>query len=188
MSHEKLNGDFELFRNHCIEIRHQYNVYVNLFNEDSEPVLSKVAATFFTEIASIMHRDWKLQVCKIMDAAEMYGKVNITIDLINKQLADEGLMDSEVNSLSLALKAFGAKVKPARNKRIAHYDRLSQINGSDLGGTTESELEGFLNNLQEYCDKVGRLVGIGPLDFSGGGCAGDELDLLKCLRAYCKNA
>ena len=78
--------------------------------------------------------------------------------------------------------------KPARNKRIAHYDRPSQINGSDLGGTTEAELESFLINLQEYCDKIGRLVGLGPLDFSGGGCAGDELDLLKCLREYCKNA
>lgn len=188
MPHEKLTDDFELFRDHCIEIRHQYNVYVNLFNKDSKPVLSKVASTFFTEIAGIMHRDWKLQVCKIMDAAEMYGKENITIDLINRQLSEEELIDSEVHSLSSALKSFGAKVKPARNKRIAHYDRLSQINGSDLGGTTVAELEGFLINMQEYCDKVGCLVGLGPLDFSGGGCAGDELDLLKCLRVYCKNA
>jgi hypothetical protein len=188
MSHEKLKGDFELFRSHCIEVRHHYNVYVNLFNKESEPVLSKVAATFFTEIAGIMHRDWKLQVCKIMDAAEMHGKENITIDLINKQLSDEGLIDSEVHSLSSALKSFGAKVKPARNKRIAHYDRLSQISGSDVGGTTEAELEEFLVKIQEYCDKVGWLVGIGPLDFSGGGCPGDELDLLKCLREYCSNA
>jgi hypothetical protein len=188
MSHEKLEGDFKLFRDHCVEIRHLYNMYVNLFNKESEPTLSKVAATFFNEIAAIIHRDWKLQVCKIMDSAEMHGKENITIDLIDRQLTEQSLIDIEAQKLSLSLKAFGAKVKPARNKRIAHYDRTSQINGSDLGGTSESELNDFLANQQNYCDKVGYLVGLGPLDFSGGGCAGDELDLLKCLRAYCKNA
>ncbi|NVJ47793.1 MAG: hypothetical protein HWE07_11725 [Cytophagia bacterium] len=178
---EKLKKDFEALRNHCSKILQEYNLYTNLFCEQNKDILSKVAATFFTDIAEIIHRDWKLQVCKIMDRYEMHGKENITIDLINKQLNDAGLTTNEIEQISEQLKEYGKKIKPARNKRIAHFDRAAQLSGQPLGGTSETELIEFLNNMQCYCDLVGNSIGIGPLGLSCSGCVGDELDLVKYL-------
>ena len=182
MDLSKLQQDFSIFRDHCIELRQSYNTYTDLFNKDNESLLTNVAPTFFSEIAAIMQRDWILQACKIMDKAEMHGKENITIDLINKQLANQSLSSSEIDKISNELIKYGNKLKPARNKRLAHYDRESQINSVVLGETTEKELNEFLINIQAYCDGVGNAIGIGPLDFTGSGCEGDVLDFLKYLR------
>jgi hypothetical protein len=71
---------------------------------------------------------------------------------------------------------------------LAHFDRAHQISGVVLGQTTEKELEDFLDNLQLYCDEVGRAAGIGPLDFSSSACNGDVSDLLRILRKHCESA
>ena len=182
MASTKLIQDFEHLRDYCIVIRQNYNTYIQLFNEENRDILSKVAATFFTDIATIMQRDWVLQVCKIMDKAVIYGQENLTIDLINKQLRDQSLSNSVIDRISDEILIYYSKLKPVRNKRLAHNDRNSQVNSIVLGETTESELNVFLVNIQKYCDEVGSAIGIGPLDFSCSGCKGDVLDLLKHLR------
>ncbi len=182
MASTKLKQDFEHLRDYCIVIRQNYNTYIQLFDEENRDILSKVAATFFTDIATIMQRDWILQVCKIMDKAVMYGQENLTIDLINKQLRDQSLSNSVIDRISDEILIYYSKLKPARNKRLAHNDRNSQVNSIVLGETTESELNEFLVNIQKYCDEVGSAIGTGPLDFSCSGCKGDVLDLLKYLR------
>lgn len=183
---DKLIQDFEFFREHCIQIRKEYNIYSNLFCEENRDVLSKVAATFFTDIAEIIHRDWKLQVCKIMDKASINGRENITLDLINKQLDDTSKNTQEIRDTYTHLKRFGKKLAAARNKHLAHFDRKFQIKGQPLGGTSEKDLSNFLNDMQRYCDQVGKAIDLGTLDFSCSACAGDELDLLKNLKAAVK--
>ncbi|HEC60060.1 hypothetical protein LCGC14_0584850 [marine sediment metagenome] len=90
MTKSKLISDFKLLRDHCIDLRQNYNTYTQLYNEENRALLSKVAATFFSDIAEIMHRDWILQACKLMDSAstKRNGNVleNITIRLIDEQL------------------------------------------------------------------------------------------------------
>jgi hypothetical protein len=191
MSMEKLKEDFSLLREHCIAIRRDYNTYTRLFNEENRDLLSKVAARFFTNVAEIMQRDWMLQVCKIMDPASAKYKnqifENITLRLIDEQLASNGLSNQSIDDLSAKLKSYGEKIKPARHKRLAHYDRDHQINDITLGETTEADLYEFLLNIQRYCDEAGIAIGVGPLEFSGSGCQGDVLDFLKFLRGNEQN-
>ncbi|GAB1266212.1 AbiU2 domain-containing protein [Aurantivibrio infirmus] len=186
MIKSKLIGDFELLRDHCIKLRRNYNTYVQLYNEENRALLGEVAATFFSDVAEIMHRDWILQACKLMDPAstKRQGAVleNITVKLIDEQLEVCGSSNHKIRDLSRDLLEYGEKIKPARNKRIAHYDREHEVSNITLGITTEEELFGFLLNIQEYCDQVGIALGIGPLDFSSSGCKGDVLDLLTYLR------
>jgi hypothetical protein len=186
MSMEKLKEDFSLLREHCIAIRRDYNTYTRLFNEENRDLLNRVAARFFTDVAEIMQRDWMLQVCKIMDPASTKYKnktsENITLSLIDEQLVSNGLSNQSIDDLSAKMKLYGEKIKPARHKRLAHYDRDHQINGITLGETTDEELHEFLLNMQRYCDEAGIAVGVGPLEFSGSGCQGDVLDFLKFLR------
>ncbi|MFD2205783.1 hypothetical protein [Kiloniella antarctica] len=183
---KKLHIDFKALRDHCIEIRKEYNLYCNLFCEENRDILTKVAAAFFFDIAAIIHRDWKLQVCKIMDREEMNGKENITIDLINSRLQDNNLLNTEIEDTTAKLKCFGTKISTARNKRLAHFDRKAHFNGQPLGGTSERELLEFLSELQNYCNQVGELIGLGPLDFSCCAIQGDEQDLLKQLKLVVK--
>ncbi len=188
MGKMKLQKDFEMFREHCITIRRDCNTYNALFFSGSDELLIKAASTFFNDIAKIMQRDWILQVCKLMDPAvtKRNGTVleNISIKLINSQLGNEGLMYQEISSISDALLAYGKKIVPARHKRLAHFDRAHQINKTVLGATTEKELEAFLENIQKYCDTVGRAIDLGPLDFTSSSCPGDIHDLLRILRDY----
>lgn len=186
MNRVKLEKDFELIRDHCIEIRCQYNTYTDLYCEENREILSRTAPTFFSDVAEIMHRDWILQVCKIMDLASTrrQGQVleNLTIKLVNEQLIEHGLMTPDIENVSDRIRAYGDKLTPARNKRIAHYDREHQINAEVLGETTAQELIQFLQDIQEYCDSVGIAMGVGPLDFTSSSCPGDALDLIKVLK------
>lgn len=192
MSKSKLQNDFEMFRDHCIIIRRDYNTYNELFFSGSDEILAKTAASFFSDISEIMHRDWILQVCKLMDPATTKRKggnlENLTIKLIDSQLENERLMAPEIKNLSRAVLNYGKKLTLARHKRLAHFDRAHQISGVVLGATTEKELEDFLDNLQLYCDEVGRAIDSGPLDFSSSASHGDVSDLLRILREYCGNA
>lgn len=192
MGKEKLQKDFEMLREHCIIIRRNFNTYNSLFFSGSDHLLIKAASTFFNDLAEIMHRDWILQACKLMDPASTKRKgqifENISIKLINSQLADEGLMCQEISSLSDSILAYGDKILPARHKRLAHFDRDHRICGVVLGETTEQELEVFLENIQKYCDAVGRTISLGPLDFSSISGPGDVDDLLSVLRDYYKGA
>jgi len=127
-----------------------------------------------------------LQVCKIMDpgTSKIKGKQreNISINLINKQLKKHGLFTKEIEGISEQILSYGKLLKPARNTIIAHNDRETRINKELLGQTSEDELNHFLKNIQNYCDSVGRAIGVGPLDFTCTSGAGDVFDLLSVLK------
>ncbi|MCG2722020.1 MAG: hypothetical protein L6290_08410 [Thermodesulfovibrionales bacterium] len=192
MGKMKLQNDFVMLRDHCIIIRRNFNTYNALFFSGYDELLIKVASTFFKDIAEIMQRDWILQVCKLMDPAvtKREGKYleNISIKLINSQLKKEGLMCQEISCISESLLTYGKKIIPARHKRLAHFDREHQISGDVLGALTEKELDVFLENIQKYCDAVGRAIGLGPLDFSSSSRPGDVHGLLSVLQNYYQDA
>lgn len=185
---QKLIGDFYMFRDHCIIIRRDYNTYNDLFFSGVDELLIKTAPVFFNDIAEIMSRDWLLQVCKIMDPSTKKMKgieyETISIELLNTQLRKENLLTDQIKKLSSQILAYGDLIKPARNKRIAHFDRNSAVSEIVLGDHDEELLSDFLAHLQQYCDEVGRAIGVGPLDFSASGCKGDVRDLIMILRQY----
>lgn len=188
MTEKKLKNDFKIFRDHCIAIRRDYNTYNTLFFSGYGDILLKIAHSFFNDLAEILHRDWILQVCKLFDPAQTIRKKetleNISIKLINLELINDNLMSEEISSLSNTLLEYGTKITPARNKQLAHFDRIHQVNGIILGSTTDEELRAFLVNLQSYCDAVGVKIGLGPLDFASSNCSGDVLDLLTVLENH----
>lgn len=185
MSISKLKEDFENIKQHCINIVHAHYTYRKLFHSGNTNLLSKVAAHFFSTLADIMHKDLLLQSSKLMDPATTkiasQQVENLTIKLINEQLLKEDLMTQKIECISKKILDYGEKIKPARSKRIAHFDREYQINNDILGGRTEEEVDQFLENLQYYCDEVGLALGLGQLDFGPGTCKGDVVDFLKYI-------
>jgi len=192
MASQKLIDDFCIFRDHCRIVRRKYNTYNHLFFSGVDELLNKTAPVFFTEIAEIMLRDWLLQVCKIMDPPTKKVKgityETLSIELLKTRLSEENLLTDQIKKLSSKILAYGDLIKPARNKIIAHFDRDSAVSGIVLGDHDEKLLSDFLANLQQYCDEVGRAIGVNPLDFSASRCKGDVLDLIRVLRKYFKDA
>ena len=188
MTNNKLKNDFKIFREQCVAISRDYNTYNSLFFSGYDEILLKIAHSFFNDLAEILQRDWIMQVCKLFDPAQTIRKKetfeNISIKLINLELTNDNLMSEEISNLSDSILEYGAKITPARNKRLAHFDRSHQVNGIILGATTEKELGNFLDNLQRNCDAVGLKIGLGPLDFASSSCSGDVLDLLKFLENH----
>ena len=185
---EALRDEFEKLRDHCVIIRRDYNTYNHLFFSGSDELLIKAAGQFFNDIAEILNRDWILQVCKLMDppVAIVKGgeRETISIALINLRLEEAGILNAEIKELSKEILAYGQKLIPARNKRIAHLDKEYAFSEEVLGGTSEQELADFLTNMQRYCDEVGRATDAGPSDFSCSSCAGDVLDLIKIIKTH----
>ncbi|EHK6028310.1 hypothetical protein M5236_004984 [Vibrio parahaemolyticus] len=185
MKLSKIQEDFDILREHCIQIRRNFNTYEELYFSGHDQILRDIAGWFFHDLSEILTRDWILQVCKLMDPAStnIRGKCfeNITILLIDQQLRDIGLFDAEISKVSQSIRSYGEKLKPARHKCLAHLDREHCINGITLGETTEQELFDFLENIQMYCDLVGEAIGSGPVNFRSTSGAGDVGDLLKVL-------
>lgn len=183
----KLIDDFEQLRECLIIIRRDYNTYNALYCEENRALLTAIAPTFFTDIGEILQRDWILQVGKLMDSAtiKVHGacRENLTIHLVIQQLKDESLLTAEIHDKAKAILGYGEIIKPARDRILAHRDRISHFEGIAMGQTTDERLYEFIENIQHFTDLVGNQIGIGPLDFSSSGCKGDVYDLLCCLQS-----
>lgn len=183
---QKLIDDFEQLRECLINVRRDYNTYNALYCDENRALLTAIAPTFFTDVARILQRDWILQVVKLMDpvVTTVRGKdrENLTVQLINHQLEGQSLLNDEIRNCAKAILEYGKLLKPARHRVLAHRDRECHFEGVVMGATTDEQLKGFVQNIQNYSDLVGIQIGVGPLDFSSSGCKGDVYDLLKFLR------
>lgn len=183
---QKLIDDFEQLRECLINVRRDYNTYNALYCDENRPLLTAIAPTFFTDVAEILERDWILQVVKLMDPAittvRRKDRENLTFQLINQQLEDESLLTDEIQNRAKAIRGYGKLLKPARHRTLAHRDRECHFEGIAMGGTTNTQLKEFVQNIQDYSDLVGIQIGVGPLDFSSSGCKGDVYSLLQYLR------
>ncbi|GFO76218.1 hypothetical protein BPLS_P3865 [Bathymodiolus platifrons methanotrophic gill symbiont] len=186
-----LKEDFTYFRDHCIDIRRDFNTYHNLFHPDNFDLLEKISGTFFREINSILIRHWIIGVCNLVDreSTKVKGETceNISINLINAQIKKQFDGDKwrkqidSITTLTTNITDYGKNLSPARNKFIAHSDKNTYKKGLVLGKTSEKDPDNFIENIQEYCDLVGNLIGVGALDFRCSSCQGDVLDFVCFL-------
>lgn len=175
---------FLAFREECIWLRNCYNTYCHLFegSEESSNALRKAAAQFFTDLNRILIEYIVLQVCKITDPAESFGHPNLTVAQLDARLQQTGLMTSQILRHSQGIVSYRAIVNDMRNKLVSHLDLATVLGGKTLGAHAAGRVHEFFEDIQQYCDEVGRATGIGPLDFRTQAGAGDVVDLIMRLR------
>jgi hypothetical protein len=175
---------FEAFRNECIWLRNCYNTYATLYEsgERTEAALRTAAAHFFNDLNMILIDYVLLQVCRITDPAQTRGRDNLTVEQVNSRLQIAGLLTDAIARRSKGLIAYRELVKDARNKLVSHADLESVIRDLPLGAHAQERVDAFFEDMQEYCDEVGRAIGAGPLDFRTQPGRGDVLDLIRVLR------
>lgn len=178
------NRDFLEFREQCIWLRCCYNTYVKLFESgpETEQLLKNVAAIFFHDLNNILIDNIWLQICKLTDPAMSMGRKNLTVKHINNLLESSNLMNDEIITFSENIMKCRSLIKEGRNRLISHLDRESVLNDKPIGEHKKEDDILFFDSLQGYCDSVGIVIGVGPLDFSGTPGPGDVVDLLKKLK------
>jgi AbiU2 len=145
--------DVEAFCNFCVFLRSIFRHSQILFEEGGNlrrELLQSVAPTFFNDINHLLIEHLILQICKITDPEESFGRKNLTVKfLINN--ADFSTAPSELDTLKQladSMHTFRAKIVPARNKLIGHLDRHSVLEA--LGGAEKSEWNQFWHDLQDF--------------------------------------
>jgi hypothetical protein len=175
---------FNAFREQCIWLRNCYNIYRLLYEggERTDAALRASAILFFRDLNVILIDYVLLQVCRITDPPQSKGRPNLTVAQIDSRLRAAGQMTDVIARRSDGLIRYRSIVNDARNKLVSHADLKSILSGPTVGAHTKEEVDRFFEDLQEYCDEVGRAMGAGPLDFRTQSGPGDVLDLIRVLR------
>lgn len=186
MTNDELQRTFLALREECIWLVCCHNTYAGLYESGPETraILATSARIFFGDLSRILAEYYILQVCKITDPPKTGDKTNLTTAHMDALLCDASLMTTEIKHCSDAILCYRALLATARNRLISHLDRDAVFKGKPTGAHTKEEMDAFLENLQLYCDAVGRAVGIGPLDFRINPGSGDAMDLIGILKAY----
>lgn len=180
---ETICQEFVQFREECIWLRDCYNTFTTLFDDEgTRNLLEKSAQIFFGDLNRILREYIYLQVCKITDPAKSLERENLTVEAMNKALKAAKLITPEIKQHAGVMMHYRDFIKEPRNRLISHLDKETIVNGAAIGEHDADEVTAFFDAMQEYCDEVGRAVGVGPLDFRSSPGKGDTIDLLRVLR------
>lgn len=184
MPKQELQQAFTSFREECIWLRNCYNTYKSLFEcgERTEKILREAAELFFDDLNCILIEYIFLQICKITDPAETSGRANLTVKYLNNALEDVHLFSEEIRECSEGVLRYREYIVGARNRLVSHLDLQAVLRREPIGEHAPHEVTAFFDNLQKYCDAVGRAVGSGPLDFRCAPGKGDVEDLINVLQ------
>ena len=187
----ELERVFTGLRRECIWLRNCWNIYRALYEGDerTDASLTAVAGHLFVDLNRILIEYVWLQACKVTDPASSAGQRNLTFKQMNQQLAATGLMRTEIRQLSGSIERYREEVlKGPRDKRVSHLDLDATLGEEDMGAHDAERAVAFFEDVQGYCDEVGRAVGVGPLDFRSQAGSGDVLDLIRVLRQLAENS
>lgn len=177
--------EFETFREQCIWIRSCYNTFQDLYDSGYETteLLRDAAGWFFHDLNIVLQEYCLLQIGKLTDQANIGGRDNLTVSYIDNLLEANNLMTDDIAVYSCHINRLGKKLKPVRNRMLAHNDRKTLLANEPMPTFETSEgAEKFFLYLQKYTDEVGRVIGVGPLDYSASNGAGDVQELIMKLR------
>ena len=108
----------------------------------------------FRDINRIMIRDLISRCSVLMDPPKSMGYENLSIEYINFQLDNLGLLNGEAKRLARSLLAYGRIIRRADNKLIGHLDLQSARRNRSLGKHKTEKLDNFLLPLQNLTQRV----------------------------------
>jgi len=137
-----------------------------LFDNNDRTKTTIGRAEYFTARLSVITQEYSLlQICKLHDPAIQRDSVNITIDLIVR-FGDWGPDVERINEHVLRLTGLFDKLKPARNKVLAHNDLEAIMESAALGGFPEDLDDEYFSALQELVNAVSEKWLDGPYPFN----------------------
>lgn len=152
-----------------------------LFDENNrkEKTIEK-AADFTRRLWRITQEYFLLQICKLHDPAVQGNSKNVTINYIEKY-GDWGSDIKTIQDIVSRLNILFEKIKPARDKIIAHNDHKTLMEKATLGEFPEGDDKEYFLALQELANEVSKkwLGGLYPFDDLAGADVDEFLDILE---------
>ncbi len=180
---EKLRKDFENFHAECMNLKNLVNTFDQLFGKDDDPFpLAGVADYFFCDLSHWLMQAYLIKVGRLTDSAGKGAKKNLTVKYLVSELQAKNLLTDEIKAHSDGMERYRIIVGPSRNKKVAHYDLEESRTPVWIARYPEDQLQGFLNDLQGFNDKVGIALGLDLFDFPSARHAGDVVDFVAALR------
>jgi hypothetical protein len=163
--------DVEKFFNICDDVHMCYMHYRALFElDDHRAVFAMTVPIFLRDISRVLVKNLILEVCKLGDPVCQRGNKNLSIDfLVN--YSDFSTAPAEFDLIkhrAKKLKDFIAKLKPARNKLLSHWDRQTVSSDKVLGAADTDEWERFWLDLKAFVAMLCEQYLGGSIPFGGG--------------------
>ncbi len=130
--------EMEHFFAHCAFIRSVFVFSARVWRDSSErdqKIMDERSPTFARDIGDALAEYVILSACRVTDpAVDPRGNENLTVETIVKTAAEGTETRKALEALAIQLDAFGAKLRPVRNKLLAHADRVTIERDQPLGG------------------------------------------------------
>ncbi len=163
MQEGEIKRAFEILRDQALILFKYIDTFKVLYHDpDTVQLLKETAEDFFGgQLNNALLKFIILDIYKIVGPAKTAGKKNLSTQQITKLVCQNQNSDAckEILTLNQKLVEFGKKQEDVRNRIIAHLDWDTHLNDGILGGFEEEELDKFQDNLEEYFNKVGSLIG-----------------------------
>jgi HEPN superfamily AbiU2-like protein len=148
-------SDVEAFCGFCVSLRSIFRHFQILFEEGADlrrALLQDIAPTFFCDLNRVLIKHLALQICKITDREESFGRKNLTVQFCinNSDFSSAQGELEKLGRLGKSMHDFRSKIVAARNRLVSHLDRSSVLDGKALGGAEKSEWSQFWLDLQDF--------------------------------------
>ena len=180
-------ADVNVLVNICADMRATYMHYRELFEPDNshDAIFRNIAPLFFGDINRVLVSYIILEACKLADPARDFrGNKTLSVEFFvnHTDFSNDPTAFDHLKDRASKLRAFGKKLKPARNKLIAHCDRTTILSGiRGLGGADTDEWTEFWLDVQAFvnilCERY-----LGQTIYINGGAISDAGRLVETLR------
>lgn len=157
--------DAQAFCNLCQWVYECWAVHTNLFEllparleEERNVSLAKFMETPYgaclDRLNDMSHEYVILHIAKLHDPAIQGQNENLSIDFFVRRAFWSEDEESTIREIAAKLNGFYDQIKNARNKILAHNDRVVYGEGSLLGSFSEGEDERYFRNLGLLCSMI----------------------------------
>jgi hypothetical protein len=170
----------------CERVALDYDLYCSLFEIDQRilDLFSSIAPMCFKDLNEILVGHLVVQFSKITDPAKSTGQYNLTSNYILSEIQWPTDVHQKLQDTNERLMAFRKKIKPARNKRSAHFDLVAQTEQQgDLGSFPKGEDEQFIRNLDTFASTAYEHTHDGNPTSIRRGMSTDTHELIKALES-----
>ena len=181
--------DVEAFCSFCVSLRSTYRHFQILFEEGGDlrrQLIQDTAPVLFGDLNRMLIEHLILQICKITDPEESFGRKNLTVKFLinNSNFSNAAGELPKLRQLADSIGAFRDKIVIARNKLIGHLDRVSVLDGSPLGGADKDSWGKFWLDLQEFTQVLHKqyIDSHGHFYLNGVGQLSDADSLVKAIK------
>lgn len=148
--------------NELDSLQDRWNIFKELFQKGDERlyILNTVASNFFYIVQQLLYENAMLQLCRLTDPPETFGRENLSIMRLAELISDL-TMREYVQDKATQLRKSCEFARDWRNRRLAHTD-LSTLRGlaSSLPGVTSSQIEEALNSLCSLLQSIEEHFGL----------------------------